>query len=257
MQLVLCDDNRILCEALASAMEARGHKVVAITGNAADGLAAVNTHRPDIMLVDLRVPACAEGVDTNGAGALKAVEAMRQDHSDTALLVLSGLRNRAVWSAAMEIGAAGFLWKNQDLGQIAAALDVIEVGGMVSDPMVLNWMSSCVPSHQQTSRVYALTPREKEVLRRIVDGQSTRQMASEMSIAADTLRTYVKNVLAKLGAHSRLQAAALAAREDLVSELSALPDGATWATLWDGETGAAPTWRRPGHGRLGYRVMLV
>jgi len=69
--------------------------------------------------------------------------------------------------------------------------------------------------------LYRLTPREKEVLRRIVAGQSTVQMAREMNIAIDTLRTYVKNVLAKLGAHTRLQAAALASREDLLGEMSA------------------------------------
>jgi DNA-binding CsgD family transcriptional regulator len=66
-----------------------------------------------------------------------------------------------------------------------------------------------------------LTPREKEVLRRIVAGQGTAQMAAEMDIAVNTLRSYVKNVLTKLGAHSRLQAAALATREDLLSELPA------------------------------------
>ena len=55
-----------------------------------------------------------------------------------------------------------------------------------------------------------LTPRETEVLRRIVAGQSTRQMASEMNVSVSTLRSYVKNILAKLGAHSRLQAAAIA-----------------------------------------------
>ena len=58
-----------------------------------------------------------------------------------------------------------------------------------------------------------LTPRETQVLRRIVAGQSTGQMAREMDVATSTLRSYIKNILAKLGAHSRLQAAAIASRE--------------------------------------------
>jgi DNA-binding CsgD family transcriptional regulator len=66
-----------------------------------------------------------------------------------------------------------------------------------------------------------LTPREREVLRRIVAGQGTGQMSREMSIATSTLRTYVKNLLTKLGTHSRLQAAALASREGLLTEMSA------------------------------------
>jgi two-component system, NarL family, nitrate/nitrite response regulator NarL len=221
MRLVLCDGNRILCDAVAAAMEARGHQVVAITGTVADGLAAVVAHQPDVMLLDLRVPDGVAGAGANGAGGLRAVEAMRRDHPGTAVLVLSGLGDEAVWSAAMKIGAAGFLWKNQDLGQIAAALGVITAGGVVSDPTVPSRMSSHTPRQPRPTRLYLLTPREKEVLRRIVDGQSTGQMASEMRIATDTLRTYVKNVLIKLGAHSRLQAAALATREDLVSERTA------------------------------------
>ena len=61
-----------------------------------------------------------------------------------------------------------------------------------------------------------LSPREKEILTRIVGGQGTRQMSGEMNITVDTVRTYVKNVLAKLGAHSRLQLAALASRDGLL-----------------------------------------
>ena len=66
-----------------------------------------------------------------------------------------------------------------------------------------------------------LTPREEEVLRRIAAGQHTRQMAIEMNIAVSTLRTYVKNVFAKLGVHSRLEAAAIADQANLGGETTA------------------------------------
>jgi DNA-binding CsgD family transcriptional regulator len=65
-----------------------------------------------------------------------------------------------------------------------------------------------------------LTPREAEVLRRIAVGQDTGQMASEMDIAISTLRTYIKNVFAKLGVHSRLEAAAVASRANLLDEVA-------------------------------------
>jgi DNA-binding CsgD family transcriptional regulator len=68
------------------------------------------------------------------------------------------------------------------------------------------------PEPPGEDRLSALTPRETEVLRRIAAGQSTKTMAREMSVTTETLRTYVKNVLGKLGAHSRLEAAALASR---------------------------------------------
>jgi len=221
MRLVFCDDNRILCEALAAALEAWGHQVVAITNNSADGLAAVGAHRPDAVLLDLRLPAQAEGAEADVAEGLSAAESMRQRYPDTAVLVLSSLADRPTWSAAMKLGVAGFLCKDQDVGQIAAALDEIGAGRVVFDPMVPSQASFRSRSPRCASSLCALTPREKEVLRRIVAGQSTEQMADEMYIAINTLRSYVKNVLIKLGAHSRLQAAALAMREDLLGELSA------------------------------------
>jgi len=221
MRLVFCDANRILCEALADTIEAWGHQVVAITTTIADGLAAVRKHRPDLVLLDLRIPTSPKGGGANGAGGLKAAEAMRQNYPEIAMLVFSGPADRGTWSAAVKIAAAGFLSKNQGLGQLAAALDVIAAGGMVSDPMVTGYASSHPPSPRRGFPMCPLTPRETEVLRRIVAGESTEQMASEMNIAIATLRTYVKNVLTKLGAHSRLQAAAFATRKDLVNELSA------------------------------------
>lgn len=221
MRLVFCDDNRILSEALATAMEALGHEVVAITTTASDGLAAVGAYQPDAVLLDLRVPARAGRDSADAPEGLSAAEAMRHDCPDTAVLVLSSLADRPTWSAAVRIGVAGFLGKDQDVGQIAAALDEVGAGRRAIDPMLPSRASVRSHRRRRPSSLHVLTPREKEVLRRIVAGQSTAQMAEEMDIAINTLRSYVKNVLTKLGTHSRLQAAALAAREDLLDELSA------------------------------------
>ncbi len=221
MRLVLCDGNRILCEALADALEARGHQVIAITTTAADGVAAVSAHQPDAVLLDPHIPVGAVGVGVDGAEGLGAAGAMRRGCTETAVLMLSSQVDHATWSAAMKMGVAGFLSKNQDLGEIAAALEVIATGGVVFNPAVPSQVSSRSSRQRRGSPPCPLTSREKEVLRRIVAGQSTGQMAREMNIAINTLRTYVKNVLAKLGAHSRLQAAALATREKLLDELSA------------------------------------
>lgn len=220
MRLVLCDDNRILCEALAVAMEGWGHQVVAITSTCAEGLAAVDAHRPDVVLLDLGSPA---GTMQTGleSGRLRVATAIRERYPGTAVLAFSGCVDKETWSAAMQTGVAGFLCKDHDVGEIASALDVIAEGGVVSDPVVPSHASHSAATRQRSLRLYQLTPREKEVLRRIIAGQSTAQMADEMHIAINTLRSYVKNVLTKLGAHNRLQAAALATKEDLLSELSA------------------------------------
>jgi two-component system nitrate/nitrite response regulator NarL len=205
VRLALCDDNRILCEALGAALEMRGHKVLATTTTTTMGIAAVAEHRPDACLLDLRFPDPPDG--------LVAARLIRQQYRETAVLLLSGLVDPAVRSEAIRIGIAGLLRKDQNVDHVADALDVIALGGVVFDSML-----GARPSAAERRRAcpgYVLTPRERDVLRRIVAGQSTAQMSREMHVEVSTLRTYVKNLLAKLGVHSRLEAAALATREHL------------------------------------------
>lgn len=199
MRLVLCDDNRMLCEALASVFQWRGHEVEAIATSAADGVAAVSEHRPDACLMDLRFP------DGNG---LDAIRVIRHRIPDTKILVLSCLADPLLLAEVKELGAVGFLRKDQTPDSIVRALETIQAGGMAFDPKAARQ-----PVRRTTAQQHplpALTPRESEVLHRIVAGQSTRQMAREMDVAICTVRGYVKGILTKLDAHSRLEAAAIA-----------------------------------------------
>ena len=110
----------------------------------------------------------------------------------------------------MRSGVAGLTHQDQSVAQIAESLDAIEAGRSVLDPGPLRFPA------RDRNRLCELSPREKEILTRIAGGQSTRQMSSAMNITVDTVRTYVKNVLTKLGAHSRLQLAALASQDGLL-----------------------------------------
>jgi len=211
MRLVLCDDNRILCEALSVALEARGHRVLATATTSMLGIAEVAERRPDACVLDIRFPDPPDG--------LGAARVIRQRYPETAVLVLSCLADPAVLAEAMQIGVAGVLRKDQNVDQIAGALDVIASGGVVYGPVQAHPARS--PDRRRYYPARHLTSREKEVLRRIVAGQSTRQMSREMNVATSTLRAYVKNILAKLGAHTRLEAAVLATREDLLGEQTA------------------------------------
>jgi two-component system, NarL family, nitrate/nitrite response regulator NarL len=204
MRLVLCDDNRILCDALASILRANGHQVLAIATSVTEGVAAVAEHRPDVCLLDVRFP--------DGSG-LDAAEAIRRGQPDTKILILSCLSDPAVLSEAKKIGVAGFLCKDVKTATILRALDVIGTGGTTFGPKYSGQASWRVAAPPRQGVLGALTPRETQVLQRIVAGQSTDQMAREMDVATSTLRSYIKNILTKLGAHSRLQAAAIASRE--------------------------------------------
>jgi two-component system nitrate/nitrite response regulator NarL len=211
MQLVLCDNNRILCEALGTALGRFGHQVAASTTNTVQGIAAVAAYRPGACLFDLRFPEPPDG--------LEAARVIRQRQPQTAVLLLSGYIDEAARAAAMRLGVVGVLRKDQNVEHIAEALDVIAAGGVIFDSVLVPVQRT--GERQTGSPVCLLTPREREVLTRMVAGQSTVQMSREMVIEVSTLRTYVKNVLAKLGAHSRLEAAAVATREGLLDQQAA------------------------------------
>ena len=199
MRLVLCDDNRIFCEALAAVLEARGHRALAIATTADESIAAVARHQPDACLLDLRFH--------SGGDGLGVARLIRDRYPETAVLVVSGRADKATSLTAKKIGVAGVFGKNQELDRITTALDAIAASR--SAPATGPREPRTRPDEDLLA---ALTPREMEVLRRITAGQSTRKMADEMNVTTETLRTYVKNVLATLGAHSRLEAAALASR---------------------------------------------
>lgn len=204
MRIIICDRQRMLAEALAAALGSRGFHVLAVTAAVGDVLSAVAAGRPE---------ACLLGLEPGDeSGCIDAVRAIRQRYPDTKVLVLSAVTDAETLSQLMRSGAAGLTHQDQSVDQIAAALKAIAAG-----QNVLNPGSVRVPA-RSPDRLSELSPREREILARIVEGQNTRQMALAMNITVDTVRTYVKNVLGKLGAHSRLQLAALASRDGLLIE---------------------------------------
>jgi two-component system, NarL family, nitrate/nitrite response regulator NarL len=211
MRLVLCDDQRILCDALATVLEDHGHQVLAVTTTATAGVTAVAAHNPDVCLLDLCLPDAENGLD--------AARTITQHHPGTKVLVLSGVADPQMLSEAMGIGIAGLLPKDQGVDQIADALDAIAAGGAVFDAGLRHGVKSGLPRQRPKDPLDRLTPREREILARIVRGESTKQMARAMNITTGTASMYVRSVLTKLGVHSRLQAAALVRREGLLTQL--------------------------------------
>lgn len=204
MKILICDQQLMLAEALASALDARGYDVLAVTTTVSDALSVADDCAPDICLLGLQPDLQSNGPDN--------VRAILQGYPGTKVLVLSGVADHETLSQLMRSGMAGLTHQDYSVAQIAAALDAIETGRNVLDPGPLS-----IPA-RGTNRLSELSPREKEILARIAEGQSTRQMSRAMNITVDTVRTYVRNVLAKLGAHSRLQLAALASREGLLMD---------------------------------------
>lgn len=202
MKIIICDQQLMLAEALAAALDTRGYDVLAVTTSVSDIPGAVGGYVPDICLLGLHADQQLNGPSN--------VRAILQSYPGTKVLVLAEATAPETLTQLIRSGVAGLIHQDQSVAQIAEALDAIEGGRSVIDPGPLR-----IPA-RDTDRLRELSPREKEILARIAGGQSTEQMSSAMNITVHTVRTYVKNVLAKLGVHSRLQLAALASQDGLL-----------------------------------------
>lgn len=204
MKILICDEQLMLAEALAAALDARGYDVLGVTTTISDVRDAVGDYVPDVCLLGL-ADGQLDGPDI--------VSVILQRYPGTKVLVLSEVTAPETLSLLVRSGVAGLIHQDLSVAQIAEALDAIEAGRSVIDPGPLR-----IPARNANS-LRELSPREKEILARIAGGQSTKQMSCAMNITVDTVRTYVKNVLTKLGAHSRLQLAALASRDGLIDQV--------------------------------------
>ena len=211
MRLVVCDDHRILVESLAVALQARGYDVVATATASEECRTAVADEQPDVCLLDLYLPAREDGLET--------ARAIRTDHPGTQVVILSGMADPVVFSQAIDLGVAGVIRKDQTVDKIAAALLQVVAGGCAFQTDVVRNVAGRLTAQPRKEPWEYLTDRELEVLRRIVAGESTKQMARSMQIAASTVRTYAQNVLTKLGVHSRLEASAIAVRAHLMDQV--------------------------------------
>jgi DNA-binding NarL/FixJ family response regulator len=204
MRLILCDDHLVLAEALAAVLAGRGHQVLAVTSTPDTAVEAVRTLEPDICLLDLSFHGQRSGLD-----AARAISGL---HNHTKVVVLSGISDPDALCEAAELPVAGFIRKDQSVDEIARALDVIAAGGILIAPALRRSAASRRARPRPPDPMDELTAREQEVVGRIVNGESTKHMAEAMNITPATVRSYVKNVLVKLGVHSRLQVAAIASR---------------------------------------------
>lgn len=208
-RVLVCDDHRMFGEALTTVLQADGLEVaLAVSPDEAVVISA--SFRPDVCVMDLRFPGPVDGCE--GARRLKEL------HPDVRILLLSAALDEGSVRRAVEVGVAGFARKDQRVDEIRAAVQRLLAGEVVIDPDLLRSAVAGPPSRETDVRRLArfLTPREREVLARLVRGQSARLMADEMHVSYSTVRTHVQNVLSKLGVHSRLEAAAFAVAHQIV-----------------------------------------
>jgi DNA-binding NarL/FixJ family response regulator len=192
IRVALADDNVLLRESLASLLERRGFAVVGQAGDAAGLMEIVREHRPDLVMVDIRMP------PEHATEGLEAARVIRAEFPDIAILVLSA---HVEVEEALDLVAAGhrtgYLLKDRvtDVGNFLATLRGIVGGGSVVDPALVRELVGA-PRAEDPLRV--LTAREREVLALMAEGRSNAGIARQLWISEGTVEKHIRSILTKL-----------------------------------------------------------
>ena len=163
--------------------------------------------RPDVVLMDLQM----EPLD-----GIESTRQVRDRYDDVEVVALTSFGEESRVHAALAAGASGYLLKDADADEVAAAIRAAHRGELQLDPAVARRLMSSLRAVPRDDLMAELTSRELEVLRLVGAGKANKEIAAELLIGERTARTHVSNILAKLGLTSRTQAALWAVREGLV-----------------------------------------
>ncbi len=207
--VLLVDDQALLRMGFRLVLEAEADLVV--VGEAGDGRVAVEqvaALRPDVVLMDVRMP---------GMNGIEATERIVADHPGTRVLILTTFDLDEYAFAGLRAGASGFLLKDAGPAELVAAIRSVASGDAVVSPRItrrmLEMFAGRLPTPEQAPtdaaehpRLTELTAREREVLEAVAEGLSNAEIADRMVLSEATVKTHVGRVLAKLGVRDRVQA---------------------------------------------------
>ena len=200
--VVLADDQRVVREGLATLLGLLpGIEVVGTASDGEEAVALVEQLRPDVVLMDLRMPRC-DGV--------AATRRLREQGSPTHVVVLTTYADDRSVVEALRAGARGFLTKDAGAEEIEHAIAAVVRGEAAIDPAVQHHLVEAVAG--RTELPDGLTPREAEVLALIAEGLSNGEIAARLVVSEATVKSHVNHLFTKTGVRDRAQAVAYAYR---------------------------------------------
>jgi DNA-binding NarL/FixJ family response regulator len=179
---------------------------VEIVGRAADGeeaLEKLETRKPKVALVDLRMPRL-DGIEL--------AKRTGQSTPETAVILYTGYGDRALLTEALDAGVSGFVLKEAPLDDLLRAVQIVAGGGKYVDPVLAGSLALAAGE-----RVRQLTQRERDVLRLLAEGLTNDEIGKRLFISGETVRTHIRKAMDKLDADTRTQAVAKALRQHLIA----------------------------------------
>ena len=210
IKILIADDQAMVREGFGALLGAQPDMLV--VGDAADGAAAVSRSRelrPDVVLMDVRMP------------VMDGLEATRRLQDGPKVLILTTFDLDDYVYAALRAGASGFLLKDAPAADLINAVRVVAAGEALLAPSVTRRLIAEFAARPAADRprpvaLNALTPRETDVLRLIARGRSNQEIAADLVVAEQTVKTHIGRILAKLGLRDRAQAVVFAYETGLV-----------------------------------------
>jgi DNA-binding NarL/FixJ family response regulator len=200
IRILLVDDHVLMRIGLASAANKQPDmEVVAEAEHGLEAIEAYRVHRPDVVVLDLRMPK-KNGIET--------LALLRREFGEVRVLILSNYSSGIDIGAAMKEGASGFIAKDMPLGQLLDAIRRVHAGEVVIPPQIARRFTTRLQTN--------LSDREFEVLAHLAKGQSNKEVAAALRLAEGTVKLHVTSILSKLGVQDRTQAILVAVRRGMV-----------------------------------------
>ncbi len=210
MRIVLVDDHEVVRLGLKVLLEQNEHfEVVGEANNAKEAVEIAGKYRPDIVLMDIRLP---------GASGIEACEEITQLYPEVRVVMLTSYAEDEMLFSAIRAGASGYLLKQINSEDLIRSLESVRRGDALLDPLVTQRVFQEVRravKEEEASAFAILSQQEKHVLILVSEGKTNREIAKSLFLGEGTVRNYVSSILSKLGASNRAEAAAYAVEHNL------------------------------------------
>ena len=210
--VVLADDEVLVRDGLATLLTAQGVDVLAVAENGSQAIDATREHRPDVLVMDIRMPRM---------DGISATRALAESGDTTPVLILTTYDLDQYVYAALKAGASGFTLKTSPIDRLVEAISVVAAGEALLAPvltrrLISEYVAGPSPAPRPTAPFSVLTEREREVLVLIARGRSNDEIGRDLTVSQATVKTHVNHILGKLAVSSRAQAIVLAYETGLV-----------------------------------------
>ena len=210
LSILVVDDHEVVRQGLSAMLDRRpGFQVVAEAGTVAEALEAARRFRPDLVVMDVRLP--------DGSG-VEACRDIRAEMPETRVVMLTSYPDEEAVLAAIIAGASGYLLKQVRARDLVAGLEAVGRGESLLDPAVTEKVLERIrriATGAYTDEMASLTAQEQKILLLVAEGKTNKEIASEVFLSDKTVKNYVSSILSKLNLERRAQAAAFVAKHRL------------------------------------------